>query len=366
MALTTLTEARQLLSGLVGDLVTSTCQTGGVAGASLIDTALKDEFGNATDACNNQWVIITSGARLGDMRRILSFVAAGTITPYTAFGAQLASGVAYEIHKIWAPPQKRLALNWALRRAYPYIARNIVDDQITTVADTWAYRMGDYGTCTAATSVSLTDSSKAWITNQFAGYRVQAQEYQATVASNTATALTVAAWDPLTTPTSLDAYSIIHPIEHLYGVSYETNEDTATYPYASVPYEVRAHEGTMTVQMGRTLPADRTLRLRGRGYLTDWTTTETSCSEVEENHIDGIILLAAYWLFRMTPALSASQDRDFYREESNRYLRLWEAYRADLATRRFPVKLWTHAMTGRHGGARDLSELAIYDTPAVE
>lgn len=371
MAYTTLTAARQLLSGMVGDLVTSTCQQGGASGATLIDTALKGEFGNQDDACNNQWVILTSGAAalLGNERRISDFAAAGTITPYTAFGAptQIPADTTYEIHKIWTPTQKRQALNWALRRAYPHIARNIVDDQITTVADTWSYRLGDYGTCTGSAAGTLTDTGKAWITNQFAGYRVQAQEYAGTVASNTATVLTLAAnWVPTTAPSTGDAYSIIHPIRALYGVEYELNEDTATYPYVDIPYGVRAHEGTLTLQFipGYRPPDGRVLRLRGRGYLTDFTTTETDCTEVEENHIDGILFLAAHWLFRRTPALSASQDRDFYREEANRYLRMWEEYKADLATMRFPKKLWSPAMT-RSRQRTDHSEQSIFDTPAV-
>ncbi len=383
MATTTLTEARQLLSDMVGDLVTHTASSnGGASGATLIDTSLKDEFGNEDDACNNQWVILTSGAAalLGNERRVLDFAAAGTITPYTAFGAptQVPSGTTYEIHKIWKPSDKRRALNWALRRAYPAISRNIVDDQITTVTNTWAYRLGDYGTSTATGSTSLTDTGKAWITNQFAGYRVESGANSTTISSNTATVLTVATWAP-GTPSSTSAYTIIHPIHELYDVEYELSTTTATYPYVSIPYELREHEGTVTIQFGeahrgghlggsrswgRLPPPDRTLRLRGHGFLTDFTSTETSVTEVEEHHLDGILFLAAHFLFRSTPSLSASQDRDFYREEANRYLAMWEKYKATLATRRFPARLWSPYETGRWYGRRRW-EQSIFDTPAV-
>jgi hypothetical protein len=356
---------------MLGDLVASTCQQGGASGATLIDTALKGESGNEDDYFNNQWAILTSGAAalLGNERRISDYAAAGTITPYVAFGAptQIPAATTYEIHKIWTPTEKRRALNWALRRAYPYIARNIVDDQITTVANTWAYRLGDYGAGATVSyaSTTLTDTSKAWITNQFAGYRVQSGGNATTVSSNTATVLTVAAWSP-STPSAAAEYSVIHDIKDIYAVEYELNTSTATYPYKGIPVGVRAHEGTLTIQFaGRLPPADVTLRLRGKGFLTDFTSTETSYTEVEEQHIDGVLFLAAHWLFRRTPSLSASQDRDFYREEANRYLRMWETYKAELATRRFPTKMWSPAMTGRVPDPGDHSEQSIHDTPAV-
>jgi len=370
MAFTTLTAARQLLSDMLGDLVASTCQQGGASGATLIDTALKGESGNQDDYFNNQWVILTSGAAalLGNERRISDYTAAGTITPYVAFGAptQIPAATTYEIHKIWTPTEKRRALNWALRRAYPYIARNIVDDQITTVANTWSYRLGDYSVNTAIAAGTLTDTTKAWITNQFTGYRIQSGGNIGVVATNTATVITLAAnWSP-STPSSGDAYSIIHDIKDLYAVEYELNTSTATYPYKGIPVTVRAHEGTLTIQLtGGLPPTGVTLRLRGKGFLTDFTTTETDCTEVEEQHIDGILFLAAHWLFRRTPSLSASQDRDFYREEANRYLRMWETYKAELATRRFPVKMWSPAMTGRIPAPSAHSEQSIMDTPAV-
>ncbi len=65
------------------------------------------------------------------------------------------------------------------------------------------------------------------------------------------------------------------------------------------------------------------------------------------------------------PGLSASQDRDFYREEANRYLAMWEKYKASLATRRFPVRLWSPYETGRQPDRLDHSQQSIYDTPTV-
>lgn len=371
MALTPLTEARQLLSDLVGDLVTGTATGAGTAdGTTLVDSGLTPLSGNQDDYYTNQWVIITSGTALGEELRVSDFTAStGTLTFYgVGASVQIASGVTYEIHKLWRALEKRRALNWAIREAYPYLARNIVDTAILTQQNVYSYRLGDYGSGAAVTyaAAALTHTGKAWQTNQFAGYRVESGGSSASVASNTATVLTLSAnWSP-TTPTAGDAYSILHPIRDLYTVEFELNEDVASYPYQPLPFGTREHDGTRDLQFspGWLPPASRTLRLLGRGYLSAFTSTETSTIEAEQSEIDPLLYLAAHFLFRRTPSMVASTDRDFYREESNRYLTLWEGWKRTHGVKRYPKKVWVPGMGG--GGATpDLSQLAIMDTPVV-
>lgn len=66
------------------------------------------------------------------------------------------------------------------------------------------YDMGDSGTATGSGATSLTDALKAWTTNQWIGARVWAEGKWAIVTANTATVLTVGAWNggtPATTAT---------------------------------------------------------------------------------------------------------------------------------------------------------------------
>jgi len=69
------------------------------------------------------------------------------------------------------------------------------------------YDIGDSGTATASASTTLTDSKKAWTTNQWVGARVWAEGKWMTVTSNTATILTGAAWNG-GTPSSTASYTI--------------------------------------------------------------------------------------------------------------------------------------------------------------
>lgn len=75
-------------------------------------------------------------------------------------------------------------------------------------------------TASAATSTTLTDSTQAWTTNQYAGYEViiiagTGSGQRRIVTSNTATALTVPAWT--TTPDTTSTYAIYSPLTAVFG-----------------------------------------------------------------------------------------------------------------------------------------------------
>jgi len=360
--LTTLANAIEAMADLTGDYLSGTCTTiGAAAGGSLIDARLQDKSRNQDDYFNNQMVYITAGTSVaGDERYISDFTAAsGTVTPYQAFTAQVPSASTYLILSKWAASDIRRALNMAITDGYPWISRLFVDETLDTVADKWSYNLGDSGTGTY-TSVTCTDTTKAWQTNQHAGLLMQSGGNTATIASNTATVLTTSTWS--TTPTSLDAYQIIHPIREVLDVAYQANSDVTTRPYPRIPFEVRNNNGIITIQLLAYPPVGENLRIVGRGPLSLFSTTTTSTTEIGQPHIKALYYLAAYHLFSRAPSMSASQDRDFYEKEATRYYGLWEHELSRRKTGTPPKRIWSTAM-GLSGSLSDAYYLAANDTP---
>jgi hypothetical protein len=366
--LTTLTTATEELSDMLGDFLNGTCTSqGGAAGATLIDTRLTDKSRDTDDYFNDQVIWITAGTSVaGDERYIKDFAKAGTITPYLAFSAQVPNASTYQIFKLWTATEYRKALNRAITDAYPWVSLLYADETLTTVADIWQYRLGDYNSGATATYAAgtLTDTGKAWQTNQFAGMTVKSGANSAVVASNTATVLTLAAnWSP-STPTAADAYIIEHPITDVFDVSYQQDTTHTTRSYVSIPFEVYEHQGTEIIQLLAYPPVDRALRITGRGSLTEWTSTVTSTSEVGGKQLKLLYYLAAYHLFSRSPSLSPSQDRGFYHDEAQRYYALWERERGRRKTVTPPRRIWRTGM-GMEGRLDDMEYLAANHTPGT-
>lgn len=350
---------------MLGDLLSGTAtEIGGAAGVTLIDARLKDKSRNQDDYFNDQVIYIVTGTGVaGDERYISDFTAtSGTVTPYQAFSAQVPNASTYQIHRLWTPTEKRRALNQAIYDVYPWVARLHLDETMQTVAEKWAYRLGDWGSGAAVSygATTLTDTGKAWQTNQFAGLKVVSGANSATIASNTATVLTVGAWSP-TTPTAADAYQIIYPIVEVFDVAYQTSTDYTTYPYTSIPFEMQERQGSKVIQLLAYPPPSRYLRVTGRGRLTEWTSTITSASEIGHPQLKLIYYLAAYHLFSKAPSLVPNQDRDFYEGEAKRYYSKWLQERAVRRTVVPPRRIWRTGMG--MGEGTDLEYLAGFDTP---
>ena len=363
MALTTLATAIEGVADLVGDYLSGTCTSiGAAAGATLIDARLKDKSRNTDDWFNDKSIYITAGAGVaGDDRYISDFAAStGTVTPYQAFSAQVPSASTYLIFSLFSASDIRRGLNRAIEDAYPWIAKLWVDETLDTVADTWSYNLGDYGTATY-TSIGLTDTTKSWQTNQFANLLAQSGGNTSTIASNTSTAAVCSTWSPAT-PTSLDAYQIVHPIREVFDVSYQPDSTVTTRPYVPIPFETREHNGVITVQLRAYPPPSKALRIVGRGPLTQFSTTTTSTTEIGEPYVKALYYLAAHHLFQRTPSMSASQDRDFYEKRAAYYYGLWDREIARRKSTTPPKRIWGSGM-GMVGG-NELYYLAGNDTPA--
>jgi len=120
---TTAANARKLLSQGVGDWVTDTTSATSGAG-TLVCSRLADR---ADDFYNEQFVMVTSGTALGNVRRISDFTGTtGTVTPYIAFSGSIAASVTFELHRI-DPTEKDQSIIEACRDVYPYLRKEIVD-----------------------------------------------------------------------------------------------------------------------------------------------------------------------------------------------------------------------------------------------
>ena len=362
---TSIVTATEALADMVGDYLTGTCTSiGTTAGVALIDARLKDKSRNTDDYYNDQCVWITAGTSVaGDERYISDFTAtSGTVTPYQAFTAQVPSASTFMIFKLWTATEYRNALNVALGDAYPWVSRNFVDETLDTVADTWSYRLGDFGSGSAVTytSIGIADTGKAWQTNQWAGMTAISGANTTSITSNTAGAVVCSTWSP-STPSSASQYKIIHPITDVLNVAYQPSSTVTTQPYVDIPFEVLDHEGIKIIQLLQYPPVDKALRIVGRGKLTPFTSTVTSTTEIGGREIKLVYYLAAFHLFNRTPSLSASQDRDFYLERAQWFYGEYEREREQKKTPRMPKRVW-HTGMGMTDGD-DKNYLAANDTP---
>ena len=98
--------------------------TSGSAGTTdLIDTKVR----GADDDHNGKWIIVTSGARDGDIAQVTDWVAStNTFTVSPAFGGTLASGVTYEL---WDHEYRPQFVNNCINQAIHYVSGKAYDPE---------------------------------------------------------------------------------------------------------------------------------------------------------------------------------------------------------------------------------------------
>lgn len=126
----TLADFRLLLSQQIGDdLAGITTSTGDANKLTLVSLDLK-AAALSDDAFNGQWVLITSGVCNKQERLISDFTqSTGTVFVDTAFSAQIASGVTFEIHR-YQPSKKKNFINRALEMSYPFFVKKWDDKNL--------------------------------------------------------------------------------------------------------------------------------------------------------------------------------------------------------------------------------------------
>ena len=148
---TTLLVAEQELSKQLGDYWSGTTTSAGTS-TTVIDTALK--------AKANDWVetgeaydFITSATCQYEERLISSLDnTTGTLTVLAHTGTGPGSGATYEVHRLFSPSDKRIALIYAARHGFPNIFQEVWDESL--VSGNWL-KDGSFERWT--TSTNLTD-----------------------------------------------------------------------------------------------------------------------------------------------------------------------------------------------------------------
>lgn len=132
---TTLAECRKQLSREIGDYWNSTTTSSG-SSTTVVDTALKAKSNDwISDAPQEMYDLITSGTYADEERKISSLDnTSGTLTTL-AHGGTIASAVTYEVHRLFTASEKRTALIYAAKAAFPYIFKKVRDITLQVDAD---------------------------------------------------------------------------------------------------------------------------------------------------------------------------------------------------------------------------------------
>ncbi len=127
--MTTLTTLRKKLCIELGSWNEFTTTSAGAAdGTTMVSTDLKRYRDNQL---NTKWVKLTSGATQVT-REVEAFQQAyGTLHPYTAFGAQVATAVTFELHD-FNPSNWTYYINNSMLDAFPKIGKDVVGSDLIT------------------------------------------------------------------------------------------------------------------------------------------------------------------------------------------------------------------------------------------
>ena len=117
-----------LLSKEMGDFWSSAATSAGAAGGTtLVDTALLAKPADWIPA--DAYDRILSGTYV-DQERQISSLSSSTLT-VLAHGGQIASGVTYEVHRLFTASEKRRALLHAAKSEFPHIFKHIRDTSLS-------------------------------------------------------------------------------------------------------------------------------------------------------------------------------------------------------------------------------------------
>jgi len=112
-----------------------TTSTGGTAGITLVDTALYEKV--ADWVCDGMMVHLPLGpSGTGSAEtRVVDSLSGFTLTPKTAFSAQVQSGVSYEVHRLFTRNQKLVALRNSATLVCPEVHAVVRDMNLLETVD---------------------------------------------------------------------------------------------------------------------------------------------------------------------------------------------------------------------------------------
>jgi len=129
---TTLANLRIELSKQLGDYWSSTLTEAGT-NKTIVDTILTEKTNDwISDAPQEQYALIVDGTYAGVERKATSLdTSTGILTLNSSVGGTIASGVTYEVHRLFSAAEKKRALIYAARRGFPYIFNGVRDSSLT-------------------------------------------------------------------------------------------------------------------------------------------------------------------------------------------------------------------------------------------
>ena len=319
-----LSTVRGKLNTILGDIISGTTTAeGSTDKTSLIDSTLAwypdDYFIDYS-----VYLTVTN-----QEKKVKSFISpSGTLVVASAFSAQVASGVAYELYRFSAS-DKLLAINKALRDAYPSFYSYVRNETLwgqnkygeeETEFDKFKYtipsgfydfpdqiwlREGYIGTHTGDdAALVLTDADMDWETNELAGetIRNKTDGSSGTVTSNTATTVTATLaggtdnkWD------EDDEYIVPKP-----------NRKPVRF------YDYKPLQTSSGWEFYADIHQAYSIILIGKQVLTAFT-TDASITEINDSQAEILVLKAAANLFRMYATKIDVQDAGRFKALADEY-----------------------------------------------
>ena len=132
---TTRAALRKLVYDNLGDHLAFDTTSSGSTTTVVCTGLINEAFGGDDDGFQGFWVIITETghAAVGEVRRAKRSggytASSGTVTVDSVFSGSIGSGVAFELHR-YHPTLIHNAINRALRRVYPLLSREILDESL--------------------------------------------------------------------------------------------------------------------------------------------------------------------------------------------------------------------------------------------
>lgn len=134
---TTLVSSMTELSKQLGDIWEGTTTSSGAAGGTtLIDTALKAKANNWVSTNIEVYDFLTeepaSAADIYEERKVSSLDNTSGALTVLAHGGQIASGIDYQVHRLFSPSDKRTALIYAARHSFPSLFTEIWNEELVS------------------------------------------------------------------------------------------------------------------------------------------------------------------------------------------------------------------------------------------
>lgn len=251
MATNELREVRRSLGKLLRIHTQVTTTSAGNAGkTTFVATGLSDYFPAAADIIG----LYAHNQVAGEWRRVTAYnTTTFTATVNRAFTAQVNSSVVIDLYAVWDVTRLDQALGEACSETYPDLMNTLIDESLTTIAETYEYTQ----------PAAILDLHREW------GAKV---------------------W-------------------------YKTASSIATFPYEEVHgWSVRDDEGVRKIVIPGILPASRTIRLRGFAPYTV-PSTDTATFPLTDHQIRMLLYKAAAILY-LGESNENAQDRNFTREQA--------------------------------------------------